>query len=205
MISLLRHNQTVQREKDGAVQFWRIKFYLRSHSSQVQHWSDDRWKSCLAAGGGVRRGDISIALITRKESFTSELFKDTLETISLILCLQDNVVIGSGIFHYIYHIGCAFNLHSIINNGLIPGGQDLSRRQTIFFLAIDPRDKDHKDPEYIDFSEPRYVHNAWKKHQDAVFWVDINLAIREGLTFLSNTIECNYSSRNSSSLLHSQS
>ena len=25
--------------------------------------------------------------------------------------------------------------------------------------------------------------SAWKKHQDAVFWVDINLAIREGLTF----------------------
>ena len=33
----------------------------------------------------VRKGDISIALITREESFTSELFKDTLETISLIL------------------------------------------------------------------------------------------------------------------------
>ena len=31
------------------------------------------------------------------------------------------------------------------------------------------------------------VHNTcivhWKKHQDAVFWVDINLAIRKGLTF----------------------
>ena len=93
---------------------------------------------------------------------------------------------GSGIFHYIYHIGCAFNLHSIINNGLILGGQDLSRRQTVFFLPIDPRDKNHKDPEYVDFSVPRrarYVHSAWKKHQDAVFWVDINLAIREGLTF----------------------
>ena len=79
-----------------------------------------------------------------------------------------------------------FNLHSIINNGLIPGGQDSSKRQTVFFLPIDPRDKDHKDPEYIDFSVPRrarYVHSAWKKHQDAVFWVDINLAIREGLTF----------------------
>ena len=25
--------------------------------------------------------------------------------------------------------------------------------------------------------------NAWKKHQDAVYWVDINLAIRKGLTF----------------------
>ena len=79
-----------------------------------------------------------------------------------------------------------FNLHSIINNGLIPGGQDSSRRQTVFFLPIDPRDKDHEDPEHIDFSVPRraqYLHSAWKRHQDAVFWVDIDLAIRKGLTF----------------------
>ena len=54
VISLLRHNQTVQREKDGAIEFCRIKFYLRNHSSQVQHWSDDRWKACLAAGGGSK-------------------------------------------------------------------------------------------------------------------------------------------------------
>ena len=27
------------------------------------------------------------------------------------------------------------------------------------------------------------MHSAWKRHQDAVFWVDIDLAIREGLTF----------------------
>ena len=121
----------------------------------------------------VRKGDISIALITREESFTSELFKDILVATSLILSYRTIVLIGTGIFHYIYHIGCAFNLHSIINNGLIPGGQDLSRRQTVFFLPIDPRDKDHEDPEYIDFSVPRrarYVHSAWKKHQDAVFW-----------------------------------
>ena len=37
VINLLRHNQTLQREKDGAIEFYRIKFYLRSHSSQVQH------------------------------------------------------------------------------------------------------------------------------------------------------------------------
>ena len=78
------------------------------------------------------------------------------------------------------------NLHSIINNGLVPGGQNLSRRQTVFFLPVDPRDESHKDPEYIDFSVPRlarYLHSAWKRHQDAVFWVDIDLAIKEGLTF----------------------
>ena len=55
VISLLRHNQTVQREKDGAIEFYRIKFYLQNRSSQVQHWSDDRWKACLAAGGGSKR------------------------------------------------------------------------------------------------------------------------------------------------------
>ena len=79
-----------------------------------------------------------------------------------------------------------FNLHSIINNGLIPGGQNSSKRQTVFFLPIDPLDKEHQDPEHIDFSVPRrarYVHSAWKKHQDAVFWVDINLTFRKGLTF----------------------
>ena len=76
------------------------------------------------------------------------------------------------------------NLHSIINNGLIPGGQNSSKRQTVFFLLIDPRVKGHSAN--IDFNEPRraqYLHIAWKKHQDVVFWVDINLAIQKGLTF----------------------
>ena len=69
VISLLRHNQTVQREDDGAIQFWRIKFHLRNQFSQVQHWSDERWKSCLAAGGGSKRryqycSDISGIILT---------------------------------------------------------------------------------------------------------------------------------------------
>ena len=100
--------------------------------------------------------------------------------------LQDNVVIQRGFFQHIYHIGGAFNLHSIINNGLILGGQNSSKRQTVFFLPIDPREKGHKDPEKIDLNVPRraqYLHSAWKKHHDAVHWVDIDLAIRKGLTF----------------------
>ena len=60
----------------------------------------------------------------------------------------------------------------------------MSRRQSVFFLPIDPRDENLKDPEHIDFSVPlraQYVHSAWNRHQDAVFWVDINIAIKEGL------------------------
>ena len=100
--------------------------------------------------------------------------------------LQDNVLIGPGIFFYIYHMGSTFNLCSIVRNGLVLGGQNLSRRQTVFFLLVDPRNEDHKDPEYIDYSAPRlarYLQNAWKRHQDAVFWVDIDLGIKEGLVF----------------------
>ena len=185
VIDLLRHCQTVQREDDGAVQFWRIKNFLQNQFPQILYWSDDRWKACLAAGGGAKRRyqcctDISGTIIYFR-ALQGHSGRNLIDP-----TLQDNVVIGSGFFQYFYHIGCAFNLHSIINNGLIPGGQNSSKRQTVFFLPIDPRDKGHQDLAQIDFTVPRraqYLHSAWKKHQDAVFRVDINLAIREGLTF----------------------
>ena len=69
--------------------------------------------------------------------------------------LQDNVMIPDGFFKYIYHVGCAINLHSIINSGLILGGQKLSKRETVFLLPVDPMDKEHKDPETIDLGAPR--------------------------------------------------
>ena len=124
--------------------------------------------------------DISIALIIWDQLFISVLSN------LIDPALQDHVLIGPGIFPYIHHVGSNFNLHSIVKNGLVFGGQNLSRRQTVFFLPIDPRNENHKDPEYIDFSVPRlarYLQNAWKRHQDAIYWVDINLAIREGLVF----------------------
>ena len=113
------------------------------------------------------------------------------------LPLQDNVVIPSGFFQDIYHIGCGFSLHSIINSGFIPGGQNSSKTQTIFFLPVDPRDKSHKDPDEIDLNVPRHaqhLHNAWKRHQDAEYWVDIDLAIRKGLKF--------YQTRSNAIILH---
>ena len=133
VISLLRHNQTVQREEDGAIQLWSIKFHLRNHSSEVQHWSDDRWKACLAAGGGVKRrfqhctdDSVTIVYFRALEGHSGRNFIDP--------SLQDNVVIPSNFFIYIYSIGCEFNLHSIINSGLLSGGQNPSKRLTVLFL-----------------------------------------------------------------------
>ena len=183
VIHLLRHSQKIQREDDGAIQFWRIKEHLQSQFPQIPYWSDDRWKSCLAAGGGAKRRyqyctDVS-GLISWLRALQGHSGRNLIDP-----SFQDNVVFQRGFFPHIYHVGCAFNLHSIINNGLIPGGQNSSKRQTVFFLPIDPRDKSHKDPENIDLNIPRraqYLHNAWKKHQDAVYWVDIDLGIRKGL------------------------
>ena len=69
--------------------------------------------------------------------------------------LQDNVLIPNDFFEYIYHSGCAINLHSITNPGLIPGGQNSSKRHTVFFLPVNPMAKEHKDPEKIDLEAPR--------------------------------------------------
>ena len=77
------------------------------------------------------------------------------------------------------------------------GGQILSKRQTVFFLPVDPLDKSHKDPDVIILSAPRHaqhLHKAWKRHQDAVYWVDINLAIAKGLKF--------YQTRSNALILH---
>ena len=100
--------------------------------------------------------------------------------------LQDNIIVPDGFFEYIYHVGCAINLHSIMNSGLIPGGQNLSKRQTVLFTPVDPMNKEQKYPDTIDLKAPplaRYMHKAWKKHQNTVYWVDINFALKKGLKF----------------------
>ena len=51
---------------------------------------------------------------------------------------------------------------------------------------IDPMDKEHKDLDEMDLEAPRlarYMHKAWKKHKNTVYWVDINFALKKGLKF----------------------
>ena len=146
VINLLRHNQKLHREQDGAIQFYKIKFHLRDYPLPIQNWSDDRWLACLAAGGGPKRryqycSDYlgSIIYLRALQGHSGDSIID--------LALQDHVLIGPGVFPYIYHVGSNFSISSILSNGLIPGGQNLSRRQSVFFLPVDPRDEDHRDPE----------------------------------------------------------
>ena len=198
---LLRHSQIVQREDDGAIQFWRIKNFLQNQYPQIIYWSDDRWKACLSEGGGAKR---------RYQCCT-----DISGTIIYFLALQRHSGdVSSLIFHCrtMIFLTCSPHwmcfLSSFYHQQWIDTWRSEFKRQTVFFLPIDPRDKDHQDPATIDFNKPRraqYMHSAWRKHQDAVFWVDFNLAIQKGLNILSDSIECNHSSTTTKDLISTRS
>ena len=124
LIRLLRHAK-IQREDDGAVEFWRIKDNLQKHFQHCHHWSDDKWKKSMAGGGGNKKryqywtdSSGSILYLRALQGHSGRSLIDP--------TLQDNVVIPSNFFQYIHHVGCAINLNSIINSGFIPGGQHLN-------------------------------------------------------------------------------
>ena len=54
LINLLRHDH-LPREDDGAIEFWRLKEYLRNDLERSQHWSDEMWNSTMAIGGGNKK------------------------------------------------------------------------------------------------------------------------------------------------------
>ena len=158
VINLFRHG-SLPREDDGAIEFWRIKDDFQKHLVHSRLWSFEKWMSSMARGGGNKKivqycTDASgeILYLRALQGHSGRNLVDP--------SLHDNVLIPDGFFKYIYHVGCATNLHSIINSGLIPGGQSLSKRQTVFFLPVGPMDKEHKDPEKIDLGAPRLARYA---------------------------------------------
>ena len=188
LTTLVRHGQ-LPREEDGAIEFWRIKDYLRNDFENSQHWSDVTWKSKMQGGGGHKRrfqycADSPGLQILDLRALQGHSGRNPIDP-----SLQDNVLILDNFFEYIYRIGCAINLHST-NSGLIPGGQNLSReRETVLFTAVNSMDKEHTDPYKFDLTKPRlawYKQKTWKRHQDTVYWVDRKRAQQKRIQVRSN-------------------
>ena len=183
--SLLRHGHLL-REDDGAIELWRLKDCLQDPFVRSQHSSDEMWKSTMAEGGGNKKRfqhctDPSGQEILYLRALQGQSGRNPIDP-----SVQDNVLTQNDFFEYIYHIGCAINLHSIMNSGVIPGGQYLSKRQTVFSTSVDPMNKEHRDPNKIDLEAPRLAwhhQKTWKKHQNMVYWVDIKLAQKKGFKF----------------------
>ena len=101
--------------------------------------------------------------------------------------IQDNVLIPNNFFEYILsHRMCdQFTFHHEFRIDSA-GGQNLSKRHTVFFTSVDPMNRVHRDPVFIDLEAPRlawHMQKTWKTHQDTVYWVDIQLAQKKGFKF----------------------
>ena len=195
--TLLRHGQ-LPRKEDGAIGFWRLKDDLRNKFEYSQFWSDDVWKSKMAGSGSNKKRFQYCTDPSGQEILYLRALQGPSGRNPIDPALQDNVVLPNKFFEHIYHIGCAVSLHSITNSGLTAGGQNSSReRQTVFFTAVNPMNKNHKDPQELDLTKPRlalHKQRKWKRHQDTVYWVDIQLAQRKGLKF--------YQARSNAIILH---
>ena len=114
LIYLLRHGSP-PRDNDGVIEFWRIKDHLQDHFVFCHHWSDEKWKSSMAGGGGNKKifqycADSSGAIwyLRARQGHSGRNLIDP--------SLQDNVVIPDVFFKYIDHVACAINLQSVINS-----------------------------------------------------------------------------------------
>ena len=151
-----------------------------------RHWSDEKWKSELAGGGGHKKRfqyctDMSGQEILYLRALQGHSGRNPIDP-----SLQDNVLIPNDFFEYIHHKGCAINLHSILNLGLIPAGHNQSKIQTVFFTSVDPKNMEHKDPDVINLGALRlawYKQKVWKKHHNTVYWIDIKLAQKKEFKF----------------------
>ena len=162
-----------------------------------------RWQEAEA-----RRKDFNTVLIRQDKKFFTRTLQGHSGRNPIDSSLQDNVLFPNNFFEYIYHIGCAVSLHSITNSGLIAGGQNSSiERQTAFFTAVNPMNKNHKDPQVLDLTKPRLAlyKQKWKRHQDTVYWVDFQLAQRKGLKFYQTRSNAIILLRHAPSLLYLES
>ena len=203
MINLLRHG-CLPRENDGAIEFWRIKENLQKYFLYSFHWSGSKWKACLPRGGRNKKiyqySTDSSRIILYFRALQNHSRRNLID-----LSSQDNVLIPDGFFKYIYHVGCAINLHAIINSRLIPGSQIFCNRQKVFFLLVDLMVKEHKDLDTIDLGalqsctahaqsvEETSKHGVLGRHQTCS---------KERIEVLSDAIERHHSSRYTPSLLY---
>ena len=140
MIRLLRHDRSVLREEDGAVDFKILAPIFASQFESSPHWSLRTWLSYLQRGGGPKK---RFQYCLDPHSAETILYLRAIQDHSvwnqIDPALQDNVLLPSDFAEYIYHVGSSHDMHSIIQSRLIPGGKDIKRgRQTSFFTAVNP-------------------------------------------------------------------
>ena len=109
--TLLRHGH-LPREDDGAIDFWRIKEYLRNDLERSQHWSDEKWKITTAKGGGNKKRFQSCTDPSGQEILYLRALQGHSGRNPIDPTLQDNVLIPNDFFEYPARKQIVFELSS---------------------------------------------------------------------------------------------
>ena len=116
-IRLLRHDQSVPREDDGAVRFDAIlEEFIKKRFDGALQWSISDWISIVEKGGPKKR----IQYCLNPDSSGHFLYFRAIQGHSgrnaIDPELQDNVLLPEGLTEYIYHVGNVSEMHSIIRS-----------------------------------------------------------------------------------------
>ena len=161
VIHLLRHSQKVHREEDAAVHFWRKKIFRAYPQIYSLVWRS--MESML----GRKRSKKEISVLHRcfrnncLPPSSSTKFRDAILLILHCKTMWWFKADSSTIFNtldvlLIFILSSTMDWHLEVR---------IQARERVFFLPVDPRDKEHKDLGKIDLNVPRraqYMHNAWK-------------------------------------------
>ena len=106
MIRLLRHDDSIHREEDGAVRFEGLASTFRSRITSPSHWSIRTWLSFLQRGGGVQKRFQYCLNPNSPEYF---LYLRAIQGHSggalVDPTLQGNVIVPDDFIEHVYHVG----------------------------------------------------------------------------------------------------
>ena len=118
-------------------EFWRIKDNLEKHFLYCHHWSDDKWKKRMARGGGNKK-IYQYCIDSSGAIFYLRALPIPFRTPVSLILLNRTMLLFRTASSSTFIMSDVQSIHiPSSNSGLIPGGQDLSNRQTAFFLLVD--------------------------------------------------------------------
>ena len=167
---LLRHSQQVDREEDGAVHFWRIKENLQSQFPHSPHWSDSKWKVCLAGRGDKRRFQYctdASGTIVYFRALQGHSGRNLIDSFITGQCGHSEQLLP-------VHISCrmcvqfAFYHQFRINTKRSKFKQKTDQYSFCLLILWAKITRILMWSTWVVPRHAQYLHKAWKKHQDAV-------------------------------------
>ena len=192
MIRLLRHDDTVHREEDGAVRFEVLASLFRSRNASTSHCSIRTWLSFLQRGSGVKkRFQYRVNPNSTEHFLYLRAIQGHSGGVHVDPTLQDNVLLPDDFAEHIFHVGNSHDLHSFIQSG--PGSNSLKKERHAVFVSRQPnlRRSAQRSRVPLDESHNCSVQKSLENTPTCSMLVYFEGCSEEGIAVLSDTIQRN--------------